>query len=89
MNKYFGSSTSWFTGVMYSCIRPDVAPVRRVRIHFAIPTVLWVFNDARTEEEIVIHCYSNTHLSSYLGQATLTALLMKNYVPFLPNLNQS
>lgn len=75
--------------VMYSCIRHDAAPVRRVRIHFASPTVLWVFNDSRTEEEIVVHCYSNTHLSSYLGQATLTTIHMKNYVPFVPNLNQS
>jgi hypothetical protein len=80
---------SWFTVVIYSCIQPDVAPVGRVRIHFASPTVLCVFNDSRTEEEIVIHCYSNTHLSSYLGQATLTTLLTKNYVPFVPNLNQS
>lgn len=65
------------------------SPVRRVRIHFAIPTVLWVFNDSRTEEEIAIHCYSNTHLSSYLGQVTLTTLLMKYYVPYVHNLNQS
>jgi len=74
---------------MHSCIRPDTAPVRRVRIHFASPTVLWVFIDARTEEEIVIHYYSNTNLSSYLGHETLTTLLTKNYVPFVPNLNQS
>ena len=87
MNKYFGSSTPWFTVVMYSHTRPDLAPIRRVRIHFASPAVLWVFNDSRTEKDIVIHCYSNTHLSSYLGQATVTTLLMKNYVPFVPNLN--